>query len=109
MSELGRRLRELRLQKGYTLDRLADLAGISSSYLWRLEKGERQPSEEVLRCLAGHLGVDYYSLYVLLKNETPEFDLREALTSPAVCIKFNGNVLTNEKKDELINILNNQD
>lgn len=48
-TRLGEKLRELRKQRGLTLDKLADLAGLSKSYLWELENRESQrPSAEKL-------------------------------------------------------------
>jgi transcriptional regulator with XRE-family HTH domain len=46
-TRLGEKLRELRKQRGLTLEKLADLAGLSKSYLWELENRESQrPSAE---------------------------------------------------------------
>ena len=57
-TRLGEKLRELRKQRGLTLDKLADLAGLSKSYLWELENRESQrPSAEKLTALADALGV----------------------------------------------------
>ena len=55
---LGEKLRDLRKQRGLTLEKLADMAGLSKSYLWELENRESQrPSEEKLTALADALGV----------------------------------------------------
>ncbi|WP_029047024.1 helix-turn-helix domain-containing protein [Cupriavidus sp. amp6] len=57
-TKLGDKLKELRKQKGLTLEKLADLAGLSKSYLWELENRESQrPSAEKLTSLADVLGV----------------------------------------------------
>lgn len=57
-SRLGEKLRDLRKQQGLTLERLADAAGLSKSYLWELENRESQrPSAEKLTALADALGV----------------------------------------------------
>ena len=57
-SKLGDKLKDLRKQKGLTLEKLADLAGLSKSYLWELENRESQrPSAEKLTSLADVLGV----------------------------------------------------
>ena len=57
-TRLGEKLRELRKQRGLTLDKLAELAGLSKSYLWELENRESQrPSAEKLTALADALGV----------------------------------------------------
>ncbi len=57
-TRLGEKLRVLRKQKELTLDKLADSAGLSKSYLWELENRESQrPSAEKLTALADVLGV----------------------------------------------------
>ncbi|TMP87376.1 transcriptional regulator [Pseudoalteromonas ruthenica] len=55
---LGKKIRELRLQKGFTLDKLAELSGSSKSYIWELEnKAPPRPSAEKLSKIAAQLGV----------------------------------------------------
>ena len=49
---LGARLRALRAGRGWTLDELSRRAGLSKSYLSRLEDGGRQPSIAALLSLA---------------------------------------------------------
>ncbi len=57
-TRLGEKLRELRKERGLTLEKLAELAGLSKSYLWELENRESQrPSAEKLTALADALGV----------------------------------------------------
>lgn len=57
-TRLGEKLRELRKERQLTLEKLAELAGISKSYLWELENRESQrPSAEKLTALADVLGV----------------------------------------------------
>lgn len=56
--DFARRLRELRKQKGLTVERLADLAGINVSILYRLERGGfAPPSRRTLQRLAHALQV----------------------------------------------------
>jgi len=57
-TRLGEKLRELRKERQLTLEKLAELAGLSKSYLWELENRESQrPSAEKLTSLADVLGV----------------------------------------------------
>ena len=57
-TRLGEKLRALRKQKGLTLDKLAERAKLSKSYLWELENRESQrPSAEKLTAIADVLGV----------------------------------------------------
>ncbi len=69
VSSLGRKLRELRKEKGLTLDELAQQTGSSKSYVWELEnKPVSRPSGEKIARFAQVLGV------------TPEYLVDEART-----------------------------
>lgn len=57
-TRLGEKLHKLRKERKLTLEKLADDAGLSKSYLWELENRESQrPSAEKLTALADALGV----------------------------------------------------
>ncbi|MDH7943463.1 helix-turn-helix transcriptional regulator [Pseudohongiella sp. SYSU M77423] len=57
-TSLGSKIKELRDEKGYTLEKLADLTESSKSYIWELEnKTPPRPSAEKLSRIAAHLGV----------------------------------------------------
>lgn len=48
LARIGARLRELREERGWRLEDLAERTGLSKAYLSRLEGGERQPSLSAL-------------------------------------------------------------
>jgi transcriptional regulator with XRE-family HTH domain len=53
---LGRKINELRKEKGYTLEKLAELSESSKSYIWELEnKAPPRPSAEKLSKIATQL------------------------------------------------------
>jgi transcriptional regulator with XRE-family HTH domain len=57
VTDLGSKLRKLRIAQHLTLDELADKAGMSKSYLWELENRDSQrPSAEKLQAVADALG-----------------------------------------------------
>ena len=71
--KLGQRLRSLRSERGWTLEELAQRAGVSDAYLSRLESGERQPSLAVLFNLARVYGLSLPDLFKSAPVEvTPE-------------------------------------
>ncbi|MCI3206449.1 MULTISPECIES: helix-turn-helix transcriptional regulator [Pandoraea] len=71
-TRLGEKLRELRKQKGLTLEKLADAAGMSKSYLWELENRESQrPSADKLAALGDVLGVAY-TFFIEEDTRVPE-------------------------------------
>ncbi len=56
--KFGARIKELRTEKGLTLDQLAQLTGASKSYIWELEnKNPPRPSAEKLSAIASALAV----------------------------------------------------
>lgn len=57
LEQVGPRLRAARRDRGWTLDDLAERAGISASTLSRLESGKRQASLELLLPLTRQLGI----------------------------------------------------
>ena len=57
LAQLGPRLRAARQARGWTLEDLAERAGLSASTLSRLESGKRQATLELLLPLTQHLGV----------------------------------------------------
>jgi transcriptional regulator with XRE-family HTH domain len=55
---LGDKMRQLRKQKGYTLEKLAELTESSKSYIWELEnKNPPRPSADKVARIAAVLGV----------------------------------------------------
>jgi transcriptional regulator with XRE-family HTH domain len=59
---IGERLRSARESAGLTLDRTAELSGLSKAHLSRLESAERQPSVAALLTLAEALGTPVSTL-----------------------------------------------
>lgn len=55
-TNLGEILKERRRAKGLTLKQVSDMSGVSTSYLGRIERGERFPSGRILWRLAEPLG-----------------------------------------------------
>jgi transcriptional regulator with XRE-family HTH domain len=60
---LASRLHAMRESRGWTLEELAERAGLSRAYLSRLEGGDRQPSLAALCSIAGALGVSVAALF----------------------------------------------
>jgi transcriptional regulator with XRE-family HTH domain len=55
--QLGGRVRELRRERGLTLEELAGLSGVSRAMISKLERGEKNPTLVVVAKLAEGLGV----------------------------------------------------
>ncbi len=63
LSSFGTRLQELRLQRGWTLQQLADRSSLSKAFLSRLESGDRQASIAAVLTLSRIFGVSLASLF----------------------------------------------
>ena len=63
--DLGKLLKQRRAMVPLTLQELARAAGVSSSHLGRVERGERFPSARILRRIAQPLGFDEVELFTL--------------------------------------------
>ncbi len=73
---LGDRIRNLRKEKGLTLDQLAEQSGSSNSYIWELEnKNPPRPSAEKLAKIADKLGT---TIEFLLQGETSQEEAADA-------------------------------
>jgi transcriptional regulator with XRE-family HTH domain len=77
----GKRLRELRKDRGLSQRGLADRAGIDFTYLSKIENGRMEPpSEEVIRRVAEELDADADEL-IVLADKFPS-DLAQQLKTP---------------------------
>lgn len=53
--EVGRKIRDIRISKNITQKKLAELAGISNTYLSDIERMRTSPSIKTLRSIANSL------------------------------------------------------
>ncbi len=71
--EFGKRLRAIRLERGITVQRLADAAGVLPSFINQLEAGDRVPSFSTLIHLINALEVSADELlYHYISHPDPE-------------------------------------
>ena len=69
---LGERLRELRVEAGISLRKLAQTIGKSPPFISDIELGRRFPADEVLEAIARLLGADF--------DELKKYDHRESIS-----------------------------
>jgi len=60
--KVGKKIRELRLRKKYSQEKLAELAGLHFTYVSSIERGERNVSVENIVKIARALEVEPYIL-----------------------------------------------
>ncbi|MFZ6013405.1 MAG: helix-turn-helix domain-containing protein [Bacteroidota bacterium] len=54
---LGKVIRQVREEKGVTQERLAELAEVDRTYIYRIESGKRSPSVDIIFRLADALKI----------------------------------------------------
>ena len=104
--DFGKMLKKLREERGLSLGRLAELTGISASYLNRLERSKRKsPGFPKLMALAEALKVEPWTLV----GSSLSWDKGETMSIKEVIfnhqIQHNGNLLTAEDKELLLEII----
>ena len=57
--DIGARIKELREARGLSTNKLSNMAGLSQSYVRKLEKGESRPTVESLELLCHALGITF--------------------------------------------------
>ena len=61
--EGGARLRAIRKERGYTQEQLAELTNLSTRHIAGIEKGEANPSFEVLYTITTALGTSFDAIF----------------------------------------------
>lgn len=92
--EVGKRIKELREMRGLTVNRLANMAGLSQSFLREIELGNKKPTVETLSYFCEALGV---SLSEFFSGESAEIN---PVLKTALCR------LSNEQQIKLAEFLN---
>ena len=73
--DIAARLKFFREQKGYTVNKLANLAGVSQSYLRSIELGDKNPTIETLSSLCWALDItllDFFNDKTLISLQEDE-------------------------------------
>lgn len=78
-SVIGSELRRRRQSQGRTLRDVASSARVSLGYLSEVERGQKEPSSELLSAICGALD---FPMSELLRSASDEFAIAEALRLP---------------------------
>ncbi len=71
--DVGNRIVQLRTSKGITTNKLANLAGISQSYLREIELGRKNPTIEILSYICYGLQTTLHNFFAEEKEEINPF------------------------------------
>ena len=72
MLDISASLKEMRAEKGQSLQEVADAIGASKAHVWEIENGRsRNPSINLLQRLADHFGI---SVSTLIGEDSPSVD-----------------------------------
>lgn len=75
---LGKRIREVRIQRKISQERLSELCGVGPRHISEMERGIANPSYQVLKAVAGALDVPLCAL-LDFAHQKDESQLREEL------------------------------
>jgi len=84
--QLGRKIRDLRLRRGLTVQQLADASGLSKGFISQVENERTSPSLATLHDLAGALGIS--AAYLVVEEDQIPCVVR-ATERPAVRVGGN--------------------
>lgn len=68
---LGKRIADLRVKRGFTQERLAELAGYSTNHIAKLESARTNPSFELIIAIAKALNVEIKVLFSFEEQNSP--------------------------------------
>lgn len=92
--DIGKRITYFRTAKNYSVNKLANLAGISQSYLRDVELGNKNPTVEILSVICDTLEISLFDFFNENNNELKEDPLLSKIYQ-----------LTPEQKEALISFL----
>lgn len=90
--DIGARIRYFRERKNITVNKLANISGVSQSYLRDVELNNKQPTVEYLEYICFGLGI---TLKDFFSTDEPENEFEQAISK-----------LTPEQKELLIKFIN---
>ncbi len=103
---LGRRLRTLRKNMGFTQQKLADEVGVSRIYIQALESNRRMPSMKLLHRLSDTLQASITDIVDEYPNRSPRMQLEELLSNGEVDIWFRKRKLNDDELRRVERVIN---
>ena len=89
---IGNRIRNYRMQLGYSQERLAEISGCHPTYIGQVERGEKNPTLESIEKIASALRISMSKLF-----ENLDVDDNNERNIPLECYEF---MLTKSKAEQ---------
>ena len=89
---IGNRIRNYRMQLGYSQERLAEISGCHPTYIGQVERGEKNPTLESIEKIASALKISMSKLF-----ENLDVDDNNERNIPLECYEF---MLTKSKAEQ---------
>ncbi|WP_082091383.1 helix-turn-helix domain-containing protein [Paracidovorax citrulli] len=77
---LGLRIKELRVEHGFTQEELSDRSGLFRTYMSRIESGQANPTLTMLHQIAGAFPIDVRDLLAPPQNQVAASRVRAAIS-----------------------------
>ena len=62
--KVGVKIRIERMKKGFSQEKLADIAGVATNTIGTIERGEQSPTVETVGAIARALDIEIYKLFI---------------------------------------------
>ena len=76
---LGRRIRAIRRAKGWTQEELGTKADTSYKFIGEIERGQQNPSFDILEKIANALGIELFELFRFEQETTKREDIEKRM------------------------------
>lgn len=88
---IGQRIRNYRVQAGYSQEKLAEISGCHPTYIGQIERGEKNATLESIEKIASALKLPLSKLFEFLENESNDDNI------PRECYEF---ILSKSKAEQ---------
>ena len=96
----GKRIRNIRISKNISQEKLAELSGLHPTYIGQIERGEKSPTLESLYKISAGLSMSLSKLFFNIDTETKSENIDYAVLTYNEIIGLSDN-----KKEKIYNII----
>lgn len=100
--EIGSRIKAIRKRENLSQEKLAELAGLNTSYIGQIERGDKNPSVETVYKISKALKID---VSVLFENLTSTEDIKNQYSKAVYSLMFNLDEKTSKKIFDIVSTM----